>query len=323
MSSVDPTEEEARGRDAARPSHIPWRGWQDIIRRVVKRTITSQIGLIAAGVAFYSLLAVLPAIAALMALAGLFTDPGAVVIQLQGVAALLPEEAAQILLDQANEVAGADDEGLSLTLAFGVGFAIYLLTRATTSLIHGLNIVFEEAESRSFFRFWGMIIMMTGALLFGGLLLLLLLVGLPTLLNFIPLDIETEATIRTARWGFIAVVFVAGLSMLYRWGPSRRRARWRWLTPGAVAASALWFIGSIGFAIYVANFAHYNETFGSLGGVIVLLTWLWLSAFIVLLGALFDAEIEHQTARDSTIGPDRPMGERGATKADTLGKTYD
>lgn len=309
-----------RGRDANRPSGIPLRGWWDILKRVAFRVMPSQLGLIAAGVAFYALLAVFPAIAALLSLAGLFTDPGDVVFQLESFTNIMPEEAANIILNQANAVAGTSDEGLSLTFFISVGFAIYLSTRATTSLIHGLNVAYDETEKRGIIRFNFLKFWLTAVLLLGAVLLVLLLVGLPAALAFIPLDLSTEYILRASRWAVVALVFMVGLAALYRWGPSRRNAKWRWLTPGAAVAGIFFFLGSYGFAIYVANFANYNETFGSLGGVIVLLTWLWLSSFIILLGALLDAEIEAQTARDSTIGPDRPMGERGAVKADELGE---
>lgn len=320
MSDTSLPAEKPRGRDAERPSHIPLIGWWDILKRVVLRVGPSQLGLIAAGVAFYALLAVFPAIAALMALAGLFTDPGAVVFQLETFSDIMPEEAANIVLDQANKVAGSSDEGLSLTLGLGVAMAIYLSARATTSLIHGLNVAYGETESRGFIRLNFLKIWLTGALLVGAVILVLLLVGLPAALAFIPLDLGTEKVLIASRWAVVAGVFMIGLAALYRWGPSRRNARWRWLTPGAAVAALLFFLGSFGFAVYVANFANYNETFGSLGGVIILLTWLWLSSFIILLGALLDAEIEAQTARDSTVGPEKPMGERGAVKADELGK---
>ena len=265
--------------------------WGFILWRVLRRMGPDQLGVIAAGVAFYALLAVFPAIAALTALAGLFTDADAVVGQLQFFTQYLPEDAALILINQANTVASSSDEGLSLALALGVGFAIYLSTRATTSLIHGLNIAFKEQESRGIIAFWSTVILLTATLLFGVVILALLLIGLPTALAFIPLDVGTEQTLAAARWILVAAVVIAGMSILYRWGPSHGAARWRWLTPGTMISSLLWFLGTIGFSIYVANFGNYNQTFGSLGGVIILLTWLWLSAFIILLGALLDAEV--------------------------------
>ncbi len=321
MKSAGPPKGRERGRAARAPTRIPLRGWLDIVFRVGRRIIPSQIGLIAAGVAFYMLLAAFPAIAALMAVAGLFTDPASVVAQLQTVARLLPDQAALILINQAQLVAGADSSGLSVTIIIGVGVAIYLSTRGTTSMIHGLNIAFEETEKRGIIRFWWVVILMTVTFLFGGLLVLLLLVGVPAALALLQLDFETANLIRGIRWALIIAVMLIGFASLYRWGPSRRAAKWRWLTPGAALAGVLWFAGSYGFSLYVSNFANYNQTFGSLGGVVVLLTWLWLSAYVVLLGALLDAEIEAQTAEDSTVGPDRPIGHREAFKADHLGET--
>ena len=276
---------------------ISLKQWALILWRVVRRTGPDQLGLIAAGVAFYALLAVFPAIAALTALAGLFTEAEAVVDQLQFFTEYLPDEAALILLNQANKVASSSDEGLTLALALGVGFAIYLSTRATTSLIHGLNIAFQETESRGIIGFWVNVVLLTAALLFGVVVLALLLIGLPTALAFIPVDVGTEQTLAAARWILVATVVVAGMSILYRWGPSRASAKWKWLTPGTLVSSLLWFLGTIGFSLYVANFGNYNQTFGSLGGVIILLTWLWLSAFIILLGALLDAEVDAVIAR--------------------------
>ena len=270
------------------------RSWGAVIWHVARRIGQDQLGLVAAGVAFYALLAVFPAIAALTALAGLFTEAEAVVVQLQSFTQFLPDEAALILLNQANKVAGSSDRGLSLALFLGVGFSIYLSTRATTSLIYGLNIAFEEQESRGFILFWVTVILLTATLLFGAVTLALLLVGLPTALAFIPVDVGTEQILTASRWILVAVVVIAGMSILYRWGPARGSAHWRWLTPGTVVSSLFWFLGTIGFTIYVANFGNYNQTFGSLGGVIILLTWLWLSAFIVLLGALLDAEVNAQ-----------------------------
>ncbi len=261
--------------------------------RVASRIGPTQIGLLAAGIAFYSLLAVFPAIAAVLALAGLFTEPVDIVTELEGFARLLPDQAADILLQQASAVAGSADGGLSIALALGVGFAVYLSTRATTGLIHGLNSVHKRTETRGFIKFWFTVIWLTAALLAGTVLLFLLLVGLPAVLSVMPdefLSLEAADALRVARWFVMALIFVVGLSILYRYGPAGGRKRW--VSPGLFVATALWFAGSFAFSVYVAEVANYNESFGSLGGVIVLLTWLWLSAFFVLLGALVDAETD-------------------------------
>ena len=278
------------------------RGWVSITWRVLKRAGPDQLGLIAAGIAFYGLLAVFPAIAALTALAGLFTDAGDVVNQLQSFTQLLPDEAAFILLNQANKVASSSEQGLSVALFLGVGFAIYLSTRGTKSLIHGLNVAYEEPETRGFFHLWATIILLSAALLFGVVILALLLIGLPTVLAFIPVDLWTEQLLASSRWILVAVVVLAGMSTLYRWGPAQNAARWKLITPGTLVSSVFWFLGTVGFTIYVANFGNYNQTFGSLGGVIILLTWLWLSAFIILLGALVDCEVhKHIKLRDAAL----------------------
>lgn len=272
------------------------------IRRLYRfgeRIFTTQIGLIAAGVAFYSLLAAFPAIAALVALAALFTDPASVVALLQAVTELLPDQAAMILLNQAQKVSGTPASGLSLTLWLGVAFALYLSARGTTSLIHGLNLVCGQTETRSFLHYWSTVILLTAAILFGALVLLLLLVGVPAALAFLRPDLGTETTIEVVRWGLIALVVFTGLAALYHWGPSGRPPRWALLTPGSVAAGLLWFAGTSAFTYYVANIANYNKTFGSLGGVIILLTWIWLSAFVVLLGALIDVETGYRKKPNS------------------------
>lgn len=267
--------------------------------RIWERTFTSQIGVIAAGVAFYWLLAVFPAITAVVALAGLFTDPELVLAQFERLTRFVPEDAATILIDEASNVAGSTDTGLSLAFALGIGFAIYLMTRATTALIYGLNAAHARIENRSFIRYWGTVILLTAALIFGVAAMFVILVGTPALLALFPDEMQvftSVGTVRTMRWLIVVVLLVFGMSVLYRFGPADRAGRtgrkrpWRWLTIGSTLAALLWFAGSYGFQLYVTNFADYNASFGSLGGVIVLLTWLWLSGFVVLLGALVDAE---------------------------------
>lgn len=310
----------ARGRDADRPSEIPARGWKDILLRVRDEVAQDHIGLIAAGVAFYGLLALFPAITACLAIAGLLTDPAGVVSELGRFAAPLPEEAARIIIDQASAVAGSQDGGLGLAAIAGLLLALWSASRGMASLIEGMNIAYDERDRRGLIK---------GALLTYGLTVFLMvgfLVGLavaavlPALLAALDLGAATELLARLASWAALLLLTMTGLSILYRYGPDRARAKWRWITPGALAATLVWLAGSFLFAFYVSNFASYNETFGTLGGVVVLLMWLWLSAYAILLGAELDSEMEAQTAEDSTTGPEKPMGERGAVKADVLGE---
>jgi membrane protein len=261
---------------------------------VYKEISEDHVGLIAAGVAFYGLLAIFPALVAVMAIAGLVMDPSAIVTQLEGLARFLPQDAAQIVIDQAIAVTGSQEGGLGLAAIFGLLVALYSASKGVTSLMEGLNVAFEVEEKRGIIRFYLTALALTLGLILGFLVIVTILALLPALLAFLPWGNVTEWILRVVRWPLVLGVLAAALAVLYRYAPSRGPVPWHWVTPGAGVACALWLLGSILFTVYVANFGSYNETFGTLGGVIALLTWLWLSAYIVLLGAEFDSEIERQ-----------------------------
>jgi membrane protein len=291
----------------------------DVAFRIWKTQSSENIGLLAAGVAFYGLLSLFPGITAAMALAGLFTDRTFLLHTPSEIGSILPSEAREIVMGQLHEVASADESALGIAFVFTLGLALYSASRATSNLIIGLNVIYEEDEKRGFVALALRTLLLTLALIFVLLIALALIAVLPAVAEIVPnAPVLTEAVLML-RWVVLFLLGVGSIAVLYQFGPSRRNAKWRWLTPGAFIACFFWIVGSIGFSVYVQSFGSYNETFGALGGVIVLLTWLWLSAFIVLLGALIDAELEAQTRIDSTIGPERPMGQRGATKADELG----
>lgn len=312
----------ARGRLANSPREIPLSGWKDILWRVKDQIKADQIGLVAAGIAFYGLLALFPLISALVAIAGLFTDPSFVQAQAEKLSDIVPEQAADIILAQIVEVAGASENALGAAAIAGLLIALYSASKGVDNMIRGLNIAYNEQEKRGFVILKSVVLTMTLGLVIGLVLIVVIAAALPTALSFMNAD-WIAMIVSWARWPILSLIGVLGITALYRFGPSRSAAKWRWITPGAVLACALWIVSSLGFAWYVENFAAYNETFGALGGVIVLLTWLWLSAYIVLLGAEIDSEMEAQTKRDSTVGAPRPMGERGAVKADTLGQSVE
>ncbi len=270
------------------------RGWWRLLVNVYKEISEDHVGLIAAGVAFYGLLAIFPALVAVMAIAGLVMDPSAIVTQLEGLARFLPQDAAQIVIDQAIAVTGSQEGGLGLAAIFGLLVALYSASKGVTSLMEGLNVAFEVEEKRGIIRFYLTALALTLGLILGFLVIVTILALLPALLAFLPWGNVTEWILRVVRWPLVLGVLAAALAVLYRYAPSRGPVPWHWVTPGAGVACALWLLGSILFTVYVANFGSYNETFGTLGGVIALLTWLWLSAYIVLLGAEFDSEIERQ-----------------------------
>lgn len=283
--------------DAGRPQSAgakKGRGWWRLAVNVYKEMGDDHVGLIAAGVAFYGLLAIFPGIVAGMAIAGLVMDPNAVVTQLDSLSRFLPQEAAQIVIDQATAVAGSESGGLGLAAIFGILVALYSASKGVTSLMDGLNVAFEVEERRGLVKYYLTAFVLTLGLIVGFLLIVAILALLPVILAFLRFGDLTQTIVSLVRWPVVLAVLATGLAVLYRYAPSRGPVPWHWITPGAAAACVLWLIGSVIFAIYVQNFGAYNETFGALGGVIVLLTWLWLSAFIVLMGAEVDSEIERQ-----------------------------
>jgi len=309
----------SRGRTADTPTEIPTGGWKDILLRVKDEVASDHVGLTAAGVAFYALLAIFPAITALMALGGLILEPAEVTAQLETLTEFIPQEAAQIILDQAVAVASSERAGLGVAFAIGLLLAIYSASKGMGSLMEGLNIAYDEEETRGFIKKTLWTIGLTVFLIVGLILGLLAALAVPAALSLITLPGWLNAALSLTRWIILALMTVFGLAVLYRYGPSRDDAEWKWLSPGAIAACCIWIVASVGFSIYVSNFGSYNESFGSMAGVIILLMWLWISAFIVLLGAELNAEMEAQTSHDTTVGPDEPMGTRGAEKADNLG----
>lgn len=313
----------ARGRNATNPLRIPRRGWWNILRRTWTRIGEDHLGLISAGVAFYGLLAIFPALGVAVALAGLVTEPADFVGALKDFSEILPTDAAQILVGQARQIAGSSGSGLGMAAILGLVLALWSSSRGVSSLIEGLNVAYDEDEKRNFLTLNFTAILLTLIVIAGAILGLTATIVIPAVLGIVGIEGGLLKWIGTLRWPILLLGTITGLSIVYRFGPSRRHARWVWITPGAALACLLWLVGTAAFARYAQNFASYNQTFGTLGGAIVLLMWLWLSAYIVLIGAELNAEIEAQTARDSTIGPDRPMGRRGAVKADMLGPPTD
>ncbi|MFG6592154.1 YihY/virulence factor BrkB family protein [Sulfitobacter sp. 1A12157] len=310
----------ARGRKAETPMEIPAPGWKDILLRVKDEIAADHVSLVAAGVAFYALLAIFPAVTALMALAGLVMEPAQVTAQLESLTNLIPEEAATIILDQAVAVTGSEETGLGWAFLIGLALALYSASKGVGSLMEGLNVAYDEDETRGFISklIWtlGLTLMLIGVLLLG----LSATLAVPAVVAFFALPDWFETLLTYGSWVLLAALTTLALAVLYRYGPARDDAEWKWLTPGSIIACILWIVASVGFSIYVSNFGSYNESFGSMAGAIILLMWLWISAFIVLLGAEFNSEMEAQTRKDSTTGPDEPMGQRDAVKADRLGR---
>jgi membrane protein len=309
----------SRGRNADTPAQIPASGWKDVVFRVKDAISEDRVGLIAAGIAFYGLLALFPAIGALIAISGLLIDPAQIVDEIDRLQGIVPSEVLTIITSQATSVAGANGGGLGIAAGFGILLALYSASKGMASLMEGINVAYDEDEKRGFLWLKLVTFGLTLFLLLGLLVAVAAMVGLPAALAFFDWGPLIEPALTAALWMGLFVLTVFGLSVLYRYGPSRDAPEWTWASVGAVVGCAVWLIASAGFAFYVSNFGSYNESFGAVAGVVVLLMWFWISAFIIILGAELNAELEAQTKRDTTQGPDERMGQRGAVKADNLG----
>jgi membrane protein len=309
----------AAGREADRPSRIPPRGWFAVLKRVKAEVKDDNVGLLAAGVAFYAMLAIFPAIVAVVTVYGMVADPQQVETQIGEFAKSLPAGADQLLTQQLKNVAGAGDQSLSVGLAVSLLAVLWSVSSGVQGLIKGLNVVYDERETRGFLKLRGLSLLFTVGAIVVAVVALALIAVFPGFVEGLGLGRAGELAASIARWVVLALLVLAALAVVYRYGPDRADPRWRWVSPGLVVALVLWLLGSFGFSWYVDNFSNYNETYGALAAVIILLLWLYLSAFSVLLGAEINAEIERQTARDTTTGPPRPLGERDAEAADTLG----
>lgn len=317
---ANPAAERGRGRHADRPGQIPKAGWRDILLRTWEEMSRDHVSMVAAGVGFYGLLAIFPAITAIISIWGLMFDPQTIVDQIRTVGNVLPQQAQDVITDQASRIAEGAGTGVTLAAIGGILLALYSATKGVKSLIEGLNIIYDEEEKRGFLKLNLVALVLTLILILIMIGTLGVLVLYPALTGAFGFSSVVQTLITWLRWPLLAVIAVFGMAVLYRYAPSRDRPKWRWVSWGAVAATVLWIVGSIAFSVYMRYFGNYNETYGTLGAAIVLLTWFWLSAFVVLMGAELDSEIEHQTARDSTTGGREPMGQRGAHAADTVGR---
>ncbi|GEP07802.1 YihY/virulence factor BrkB family protein [Methylobacterium oxalidis] len=310
--------EGGRGRHATTPSEIPALGWKDIALRVFHDISENRLVSVAAGVTFYVLLAIFPAVAALVSCYGLVADVGTINQHLASLQGVMPQGAVDIVGEQVKRIAEKGDTTLGLTFFTGLALSIWSANGGMKAVFDALNIVYEEREKRNFL--WLNLRSLTftaGALLF----IVLALVGivvLPVVFNTVGLSANAWY-ISLLRWPVLLAAVLFGLALLYRYGPSRDAPRWRWVTWGSAIAAVLWLAASLGFSWYVSNFGKYNETYGSLGAAIGFMTWIWISTIIVLVGAEINAEMEHQTSRDTTVGHPQPLGTRQARMADTVG----
>lgn len=298
---------------------MTWLGWKDVLLRVWSGVFEDRLMSVAASIAFFTLLSVAPAVSVLVSLYGLFVSPSEVFRQVGALSAYLPEAARSIIGDQALRVTSKPAATLSFNLVISFALAAWSANAAIKALFDGLNVIYDEAEKRSFLTFNAISLLTT----FGAIALLILalfvIAVLPGLAGVGPLGAGFDWLIAALRWPAFFAIAVAAIVFLYWIGPSRRPARWPWVLPGAALAALLWVGMSSAFSWYVTTLSDYTAAYGSLATVVVFMTWLWLSATVVLLGAELNAELERQTAQDTTLGPPKPIGARGAAVADSVG----
>ncbi len=304
------------GRDAENPVQIPARGWWQVIKRAKEQLDTDHIQIVSAGIAFYFFLSIFPILATAVSIYGLITDPSEAETQIAGLAKVLPanlhDTVAQILRNLSSQSGGSLGWGVVL----GIIVSIWSAKKGTTALVTGLNIAYDEKENRSFLRLTLITLGLTLGAIISGFLVLGLVAGFPAVSSLLGLPSGVESAVNILRWPIVACMIVVMLGALYKYAPDRDPAKWEWVSIGSIAATLLWLVGSILFSVYIENFAKFGKTYGSFSAVVTLMLWLFLTAYIILLGAEINSESEHQTARDSTQGPDEPIGQRGAYHAD-------
>lgn len=312
-------QEPGRGRVAVHPRHIPWRGWKDILWRTWREMNQDRLTVVAGSVTYYTLLAVFPGLGVFVSLYGLFADVRTVQEQLVQLSAMFPPEAVRLIGEQMLRLATGEAASLSAAFVVSLLLSVWSANAGMKSLFDGLNIAYDESEKRNYVLRTVLTYGFTFALLVFLTAVSAILVAAPLVLD--ALHLRHDLLI-AARWPMVYALAAGAFAIVYRYGPSRQLARWRWVVLGSLVAAFLWMAGSASFSWYVNNVARLDATYGSLGAMIGFMLWIWFSVMVILVGAELNAEIEHQTAMDSTTGPAQPMGQRGAAMADTVGLRF-
>ena len=306
------------GVDAEKPTQIPLRGWKQVVKRAWAENKADNMPIIAGGVAFFGFLAIFPALIAAISLYGLVASPETVAQQVEDLSAQLPDEAAGLIGEQLESITDNAGGALTLGLVISIIAALWTASGGVNSMITAVNLAYDEVETRHFVKLRLTSLVLT----LGAIVFVLLTVGLvavvPAVLDALPLGVVGTVLAQVIRWVLLLAVMAGSLAVLYRVAPDRDAPRFRWVSLGSIVVTVVWAVVSLLFSLYVNNFGSYDKTYGTIAGVIVLMLWLYLTCYLILLGAEINAEAEHQTARDTTEGHPLPMGERDATVADNL-----
>jgi membrane protein len=313
-----PSAAELPGIHAEKPTDIPWSGWKQIVKRAWAEHKADNMPIISGGVAFFGFLAIFPALIALISIYGLVASPASVATQVESLSTQLPQEAAKLIKTQLTSIVDNSGSALTIGLVVSILAALWSASGGMGNLITAVNLAYDEVETRNFVKLRALSLLLT----LGSIVFVLLTFGLiavvPVVLNALPLGVVGTILAEIARWVLLLAVFAGALSVLYRVAPDRDAPRFSWVSLGSVVVTVIWALVSVGFALYVNKFGSYDKTYGAIAGVIVLMLWLYLTCYLVLLGAEINSEAEHQTAHDTTKGEPQPMGTRDAKMADTL-----
>jgi membrane protein len=313
-----PSEKVLPGVGAEKPSQIPLRGWKQIVKRAWAENKADNMPIIAGGVAFFAFLAIFPALIAAITLYGLVASPETVTQQVEDLSAQLPDDAASLIGDQLKSITANAGGALTIGLVVSILAALWSASGGVNNMITAVNLAYDEVETRNTIKLRALSLLLT----LGAIVFVLITVGLlavvPAVLNALPLGVFGTILAQVIRWGLLLAVMAGSLAVLYRVAPDRDAPKFAWVSLGSIVVTVVWAIVSLLFSLYVNNFGSYDKTYGTIAGVIVLMLWLYLTCYLILLGAEINAEAEHQTARDTTEGHPQPMGTRDATVADTL-----
>lgn len=307
---------ENRGREARSPEEIPGTGWKEVMMRVKEQVSTDNINIVAAGVAFYFFLALFPTLAAIISIYGLVTEPVEVERHLQQLTSVLPRDTHEMLTERLHNLVDKSSTTLGWGVVLSILLSLWSANSGTKSLFEGINIAYDEEETRSFLKLNGFTLLFTLAGIVVGSLSMALVLAFPAIIESLGLPGWLETVLQLSRWLILAAVIMFGLAVIYKVAPNRDNPKFKWVSWGAAIATLLWVMGSLLFSWYANNFGNYNETYGSVAAVIILMLWFNLTGYIILLGAEINSELEHQTEKDTTVGEDRPLGQRNAYHAD-------
>lgn len=323
VASDSEINKDGRGRRATHPVHIPLMGWKDILLRVFHAFSDNNLSIIAAGVSFYGLLAIFPGVAAFVSIYGLFQDPNTVVVEMQQLHGVIPPDVIRTVTDQMTQIASKPSSSLGVAALVTLGLALWSARKGTTALMVALNVVYAEKETRHFLIAIGVSLALTAAIIVGLIAVALLAAGVPLVFAALGFNDWMVSVGQGIGLGAGALCLMIGIAGLYRFAPSRARPKWRWVMVGALIVTIFWILGSLGFSFYLSFSNNYSATYGSLGAVVVVLTWLYITVLIMLVGGEINAQIEFQTAEDTTASSHRPIGKRGAFVADNVARRAD